>query len=168
MYKFAPKLKKTKEKIIMSVYLLLAGLSYGASGLLPFPALYQLVAVLSLTVSVLVIVRYLLRDYVYCIRENEDGEASELAVVEIMGKKQTVVCRILLQNVGRIFSREVFASEDVPRKSIAYRYVSERTSTQSFFVEILDEEKNYFIEICADERLLELIRSGRAQKISDI
>jgi len=168
MYKYVPKPKKIREKIIMSVCLLLSALSYGVSSFLPYPALYQLFTVVSLTAAVLIIVRYLLRDYVYCICEDENGDAYELVVVEIMGKKQTVVCQILLENVGSVYSRQEFAEGDVPRKSNIYRYVSELFPEDGYFVRVLDGEKNFFIQICADMRLLELIKSRKPQEMSDI
>lgn len=168
MYEFAPKLKKIREKIVMSVCLLISSLAYGVSGFLPYPALYQLFAVILLTVAVLVIVRYLLRDYVYCIREDENGEACELSIVELMGKKQTVVCRVSLEEVENILPRSVFVQSGMRRGNEIYRYVSEMFPENAFFVEILNGEKKFYVEICADRTLTELISSRKKPHLSDI
>jgi len=168
MYEFAPKLKKNRERIVMSVCLLLSALSYGVSEFLPYPALYQLFAVILLTVAILVTVRYLLRDYVYCVREDENGEADELTVVEIMGKKQTVTCRVSLRDVGRILPRSVFVQSKMQRKNTVYRYVSEMFPKDGYFVEILNQDQEFFIELCADDMLIELMQSCKKQDLSDI
>lgn len=168
MYEFAPKLKKTREKIVMSVCLLLSSIAYGVSGFLPYPALYQILTVLLLTVAVLVIVRYLLRDYVYYIREDDNGGASELTVVEWMGKKQTVVCRVSLDEVENVFPRTVFAQSGMRRGNEIYRYVSELFPENGFFVEVLSGEKQFFVEICADRTLVDLISSYKRKDLSDL
>jgi hypothetical protein len=119
-------------------------------------------------VAVLVTVRYLLRDYVYCVREDENGEADELTVIEIMGKKQTVMCRVSLRDVGRILPRSVFLQLKMQRENTVYRYVTEMFPKDGYFVEILNQDQDFFIELCADDVLIDLIQSHKKQDLSDI
>lgn len=168
LYEFEPRLKKIREKIIMSVCLLLSSLSYGVSGFLPYPALYQLLAVILLTVAVLVIVRYLLRDYVYAIHADEDGDGCELVIVEILGKKQTVVCRVSLADVEKMLPCALFLKSEGKRKGEIYRYVSEMFPEDAFFLEVSNSEKHFFVEILADQRLSQLISSCKKQDLTEI
>ena len=153
LYEFEPSLKKIREKIVMSVCLLLSSLAYGVSNFLPYPALYQLLAVILLTVAVLMIVRYLLRDYVYAIHADESGEVREFVIVEVMGKKQSVVCRVSLADVDNMLPRADFLKSERRRQMEIYRYVSEMFPENAFYLEIANEEKRFFVEVLADRTL---------------
>ncbi len=166
LYEFEPRLKKNREKIVMSVCLLLSSLAYGVSNFLPYPALYQFLAVILLTVAVLMIVRYLLRDYVYAIHADENGEASELVIVEIVGKKQTVVCRVSLADVDNMLPRAAFLKSELRRQTEIYRYVSEMFPENAFYLEISNEEKQYVVEVLADRTLENLISSRQKQDLT--
>ena len=168
LYELEPKLKKTREKIIMSVCLLLSSLCYGVSGFLLYPALYQFFAVALLSMSVLVIVRYLLRNYVYAIHGDENGVPHEFVVVEIMGKKQTVVCRISLSDVVNFIPCAVFLKSGMGRGQEIYRYVSELFPEHAYFAEVLQGEKRFFVEIYADRELSDLIKSNKRQDLAEI
>ena len=168
LYEFAPRLNKIREKIVMSVCLLLGSLAYGVSGFFSYPALYQLLAVTLLAGAVLVIVRYLLRDYVYAIHADEGGEACELVIVEILGKKQTVVCRVSLADVRSILPRVLFSKLERGRDAEVYRYVSEMFPERAFYLEIANEEKRFFVEICADRTLEELVTPCKKQDLPKI
>ena len=163
LYELEPRLKKTREKIIMSVCLLVSSLCYGVSGFLLYPALYQFFAIVLLSAAVVVIVRYLLRNYVYVIHGNEDGEARELVVVEVMSKKQTVVCRISLSDVADLIPRAVFLQSNAGHGQEIYRYVSELFPEHAYFAEILQGDRKFFVEIYADSVLADLIVSNKRQ-----
>ena len=170
MHEFAPKPKKTKEKIIMSVSLLLGAVSYGVGTLLPYPALYQLFTVLCLTAAVLITVRYLLRDYIYRVMLKEDG-ALDLTVTEIMGKKRTVVCRISAEDIKAITPLAVVSRKELYKKCKGkplYRYVSELQPQEVYLLEIFDERTPYYLEISADKTLIALLKSDEKQYLSDL
>jgi hypothetical protein len=166
LYEFMPTVKKIREKIVMSVCLLLSSLAYGVSNFLPYPVLYQLFAVILLTVAVLMIVRYLLRDYVYAIHADENGEACELVIVEVVGKKQTVVCRLPLSDVKGMLPRAAFLKSEDRRQAEIYRYVSEMLPENAFYLEISSEEKRFYVEILADRTLEGLISSRHEQDLT--
>ena len=171
MYEYAPRLKKTREKIWASVCLLMGAVAYGFGELLPYPALYQLLAVGSLAAAILITVRYLLRDYIYRIVPVEDGGRMDLTVVEVMGKRRTVVCRVSVSDIQTIKPiSEISRQKMSDRKGNAplYRYVSEFHPSNAYFLEILDDEKTYFLEICADSELISIIEACKKQYLSDI
>ena len=171
MYEYAPRLKKTREKIWVSVCLLLGAVAYGFGNLLPYPVLYQLLAVGLLAAAILITVRYLLRDYIYCVTPSKDGEDLDLTVVEVMGKKRTVVCRVSvadIQSVTRVTDRRGQKTSDSQRKTPVYRYVSELQPQNACLLLVLDNKNSYFLEICANEELISVLEGFKKQYLSDI
>ena len=170
MYEFAPKLKKIGEKLWMSVFLFFGVLSYSFGQILPYPMACQLLSVILLTGAVLITVRYLLRDYIYCVETDADGTPADLVVVEIMGKRRTVVCRVRVTEVGQILlGREIGSKKDLRRlqKKGVYRYVSQMSRKNSAFLEILNDENCTFLEIYADQQLISMLMECKKQYLSD-
>ena len=169
MYEFAPKPKRTREKLWMSVCLLFGVLSYGFGQILPYPMACQLLSIILLTAAVMITVRYLLRDYSYRLDEGE-GDLAELTVTETMGRRRTVVCRVSVADIGQI----LVGPEDVNavsrrkmKKKGLYRYLSQIRSDQSVFLEILDDGNRYFLEILADQRLISMLKQHKKQYLSN-
>ena len=165
MHEYSPKSQKSTEKLLMGFCLLLGAVSYGFGQILPYPALYQLLAVACFAATVIVTVRFLLRDYTYCVIENGDG-TWELTVTEIMGKKRAVVCRVAIAEIGRIEPLKS-ASKTDPKRAV-YRYVSEMKPKDVYLLEILDEDAPYDLVICADETLLALLKNNKKQYLSEL
>ena len=89
--------------------------------------------------------------------------ASELVVVEVMGKKQTVVCRVSLSDVVDLIPRSTFLQTGAGRGQEIYRYVSELFPEHAYFAEILQGDRKFFVEIYADSMLADLIVSNKRQ-----
>ena len=94
----APTPDKRREKHLVLLLAILGILLFALSGLpgMLLPALWQILAVASLTFAVYVLALCLLRRYVYAIepRENAPAEAPlDLTVTQICGKRRTVVAR---------------------------------------------------------------------------
>ncbi len=171
MYEYAPKPRKLREKIRMSVCLFFGVLLYGFGQILPYPMLCQFASVALLTAAVLITVRFLLRDYVYRVSIGEDGSTADLTVAEIMGKRNTVVCRVSVSEIRGITPISALSSKEIKNKcgkSPLYRYVSQWKPADAYLLEIFDEEKNYFLEISADQRLLDLLSDSEKQYLSDL
>ena len=171
MYEFAPKPRRVKEKIWMSLCFVFGAVSYGFGQILPYPVVCQLFAVSLFTAAVLIVVRYLMRDYVYCMETDSDGTATDLVIVELMGKRRTVVCRVSVMDIGRILPATEVANrkafQQMKEKGV-YRYLSRMKSENSTFLEILDDEKNYFLEIETVPQLISMVEDLKKQFLSDI
>ena len=171
MYEYIPKLNKSREKIWLGVCMIVGALAYGVGNLLPYPALYQLLSVAAFVVAVLISVRYLLRDYIYRITPKSDGEGADLTVVEVMGKRRSVVCRVSvsdIQSVTSLTERRRQKMSNSCEKIAVYRYVSEFQPQNAWLLEVLDDEKTYFLEICADSELISLLEDLKKQYLSDL
>lgn len=169
MYEFSPKPKRLREKLWMSVCLFFGVLSYSLGSFLPYPMASQLLSVVLLTVAVLITVRYLMRDYIYRLAADEEGNPRELIVTEVMGKRRTVVCRVWTADVVQIrLGKETDKNwRHSLKKQGIYRYVSQMQSENSAFLEILDDGKSYFLEIEADQQLISLLQPQKKQYLSD-
>ena len=170
MYEFAPKPKKIREKLWMSICLFFGVLSYSFGQILPYPMACQLLSVILLTAAVLITVRYLLRDYIYRVETNADGEVTCLVIVEVMGKRRTVMSRLSVEEIGQILlGREIGGKKAIRKlqKKGVYRYISQMSRDESAFLEILDDEKCDFLEIFADPQLISILKGCKKQYLSD-
>lgn len=167
MYEYAPKPRKRKEKLLVSVAAVLAAASYGCSAMgLPYPLVYQLVAVACLGTGILLAVRYLLRDYIYRIVSCHGAEAPDLVVTEVYARRRTVVCRISLGDIVSVCPLSEKPRGDRNRR--CYCYTAERTPENGYLLSVCDGDGDYEVIICADESLLSLIKQFKKQKMSDI
>ena len=170
MFEFAPKPSRIKEKLWMSLCFVFGTVSYGFGQILPYPMVCQLFAVALFTAAVLIMVRYLMRDYVYCVETDADGMDAELVIVETMGKRRTVVCRVAVTDIVGIFSATDVANlkklKPMKAKGI-YRYLSQMKSENSTFLEILDDGKSSFLEIETIPDLIAMLQESKKQFLSD-
>ena len=64
---------------------------------LPFPVLFQLLAVLLLTGAVMIITRYVMRRYTCRLEAGQNG--TNFVIIEHYGKRDTVVCRVYASQI---------------------------------------------------------------------
>ena len=169
MYEFSPKPHRIREKVWMSICLFMGVLAYGFGQILSYPILYQLFSVVMLALAVLITVRYLLRDYLYRVELSENG-SEDLTVIETVGKRRTVVCRVSVREIVNILPATEIKERQVLRawqKKGIYRYTPLMRSKSSLFLEIFDEEKTYFLEIYADSDLILLLKELKKQYLSN-
>lgn len=164
MYKYAPEPRRRKEKLLLAASLILGGASFSFSLLewISYPALYQLAAFACFTASVMLLSRYLLRDYVYCVEpRNGIPEAPlDLTVTEALGRRSTVVCRIALSDIREAVritaeNRKVLAAQIKGKR--VFVYTPEMSPLDCLLLTVEDGESVYFVKICADEALYSAI-----------
>ena len=167
MYEYAPKPRRRKEKLLVSAAAVLAAASDGCNAIgLPYPFVYQLVAVACLGTGILLAVRYLLRDYIYRVVSHHGGETPDLVVTELYARRKTVVCRISLGDVTSVCPLSEQARGDGKRRR--YCYTAERTPENGYLLSVCDGDGDYDVVICADEGLLNLIKQFKKQDLSDL
>lgn len=166
MYEYAPKPKRTREKLILVLSLLFGSLSFVFSLFewMLYPAICQLAAVAFFTVSVVMLSRYLLRDYIYRVAPRGlDGEGPlDLTVTEIYGKRRTVVCRIALSDIREAVRITDENRDELSKKRKGARsfvYTPEMSDANAVLIEAADGDSLYFVKICADEGLFSAIFS---------
>ena len=95
MIKYQP--EKDKRSSYLSLILLIGGLLIfmlsGSFKLAPF--ITQLVAIVMIVLSVQIMQRYVLSEYIYIIDDKDNGE-SLFSVIRTQGKKSTTVCCVSL------------------------------------------------------------------------
>ena len=159
MYEYFPREPKRKELLILFGLLgggfFLFGISKNPS--LPFPAILQLLSVVLFCGVVVVLTRYLLRDFSYSIEPRDGVGAPDLVVREFCGKRISVVCRISLGDVVEV--RPVCAKEarDLAKQRkgrCVYNYTCHITPKGLYLLTVRDGESLYDLRIVADERLI--------------
>ena len=166
MYEYAPKPKRRREMLILILSLLFGLLSFAFSLMewMLYRAICQLASVAFFTVSVIMLSRYLLRDYRYRVepREGMPDAPLDLTVTEVYGKRITVVCRFAISDV-----REITRITAENRKEIAsalkgarvFVYTPEMQPSNVLLIKVEDGNGIYFVKICADDALVSTISS---------
>ncbi len=170
MYEYSPKEKKTREKALFWISLLLGSFSFGISSIegIALPFLYQLFAVLFFTAAVVVAVRYLMRSYRYRLEQTDCG--IDFTVTEQYGKRITVICRISLEEI-----KEIRAASEMDKgqtrkwigQKLLYPYVASIRPKDLAYLLAQSNETQYLIKICADEGLIDAIKRHKRQYLSD-
>ena len=165
MYEYTPQSSKLREKITVAVAGILAIALYAVS-VLPgtaFAWIFQLGAVLCLTLAVLVTARFLLRRFVYRVEPSDRGSGTDFVILEVYGKRVTTVCRIAVENIRQVEpwtkeGRSRLASEKNGKRF--YRYVAELSPKDAFLIRAEESGEESFLLISADAKLSAILSSG--------
>jgi len=166
MYEYSPTLTKRKERLI-SILLLFLGLClFGFSQVegIPFPIIYQALGLFSLTATIILISRYLMRRYVYSIVPRENGPADgvpDFVVTEYYGRRISVVCRVSLADVEEILPITKETKKTVREKQkgrLFYDYTADLFSQNRYLLTITDGEHRFSARLLADEELLKWLK----------
>lgn len=141
---------------------------------MPAPFVFQLCAVVCLTVAVYLLSVYSLRMYRYAIEPNGifdvDGmEQYDLVITEIMGKRMKVVSRVGLRDIDRpavtVICRDgrradmeaaKAAKEALCRDRRVFRYENTPVSAQSCYIPLIEEKAVVVIPV--DMRMVEILK----------
>ena len=159
MYEYFPKEPKKKELLILFGLLgggfFLFGISKNPS--LPFPAILQLLSVVLFCGVVVVLTRYLLRDFSYSIEPRDNIGVPDLIVREFCGKRISVVCRISLDDIIEVRSVSAKEARDLVKQRkgrCIYNYTCHITPARLYLLTVRDGETLYDLRIVADEGLI--------------
>ena len=132
---------------------------FGASGLqdvIVMPWLFQFVSVCMLTVSILLMGRYLLRYYLYRIESVNGGV--DFTVTEITRRGGTTVCRLGLHQLRAV---KVWNAENKPpRGKKIYNYCVDARPADSRLLEFADGDDTIYIRFSPDAKMLEILENA--------
>ena len=132
---------RTNRTLLVAIWLLLSAgvVLFGASLYLPeFPAVLQLVGVGMMTVAILLVGRYQTR-YTYRVEDDpRGGEGHDLVVVEHRGRRETVVCRLGVEDVREIERQTVENRDELKKK-----YAQQHDAVHAYCVDVLPAESQY-------------------------
>ena len=137
---------------------------------IPMPHLFQAGAIICLTVTVYLLVRYSLKLYRYAVEPNgildADGvEQYDLIITEIVGKKMTVVARVALRDVDRSAVTVIRradgdtakeARETLCKDRRVFRYENTPTAPASCYIPMPAE--NTVVVIPEDEGMVRILK----------
>ncbi len=173
MYEYSQKTQRTNNVATALAAILFAAalvlLAFTAVFELPFTGIYQALIICLLTFSVLIVTRYLLKSFVYTVKESENGY--DLDVVEIRGKSAITVCRISLSNIERV---EILkTNEKEKKKKLKKKAIKESRKIFSYYPDIMPQKEclvfvtecdyPYLLKLAADETLTNILVSAQEE-----
>ncbi len=166
IYLYEPKLPKKYERLIALITALLGVALFAVSQIpaLPIPALYQFLGLVSLTASIVLVSRYLMRRYVYSIEMRTDGGEDappDFVVVEHYGRRVSTVCRVSVAEIEEILpltreNRRQAAT--LQRGRFFYDYTADLFSANRYLVSVQSGDHLFVARILADEALLRYLQ----------
>ena len=162
MYEYFPKSPKKQEKLVL-IGLMIGGFClYGISQIpdFPFPVIPQLLMVLLLSGVVIVLSRYLVRDFCYRIELCDAGGTPDFTVTEYFGKRISVVCRISLDDVVElrpITAKEARTQARAQKERRVYDYTCRINPANLYLLTARDGSELYDVRIVADEELVKYL-----------
>lgn len=166
MYEYSSKSNKKTEKTVFFGLLGLATLFYVGSIIpnMPFPAVLQLVAFALLAVAIIVVSKFMLCHYVYCVEKREDdspmGEGYDFVVVERIGKRAITVCRFdteKILSVRRVTAENKKALALEHRGKNVYRYTAEMRADNVYLLAAEQNGEPVYVYILSDTVLEKLL-----------
>lgn len=153
-----PKANKTKR---LATILFFAGLVLfvlGAVKMIPYRAVIQVASLATLTASIMLVGRFLLRAYAY--RIEDMGEGDEFFVDEITRRTRYSVCRLEMRKLVAIHPWDS-ASKELKNKK-RYSYCPDIFGGGAYLLEFFDSDyditsERIFVKITPDEKLLEIL-----------
>jgi hypothetical protein len=136
---------------------------------IPMPYLLQGGAILCLTATVYLLVRYSLKIYRYAVEPNGivDGngvEQYDLVITEIVGKRRVVVARVALRDIDRAALTVMRRGEDkqtvdeICRERKVFRYANTPAMPVSCYIPL--PEEGAVVVIPADEAMVRILKGG--------
>lgn len=175
MYEYAPKPQKTKEKLIFALSLVLAAACFGISHVpaIPYPAVYQLLTVFCLVGTVMILVRCLMRSYVYRVEPQENAAPDgipDFTVTEVYRNRRSVVCRISagdVRSIERVTRENRAALSAAQKRKRVYYYTAQLHPSDLYVLAVEEDGEEFFVQICADEGLIQELNRYAKQYLTN-
>ena len=163
-----PSTNKTKR---LATWLFICGaILFVVSGIkvIPFRFIPQIAALCSLTASIMLMGRFLLRAYSY--RIEDMGEGDELFVDEITRNMRYTVCRLELKKLVKMTKWEEYPKEERGKKR--YNYSPDAFGDCTYVLEFIDSAYDVTAErirvrLLPDEKLIELFSQAISQNTEE-
>ena len=146
--------------MLLSLFLGLSLFGFSQIKSIPFPVIYQLLGLVSLTAFIILVSRYMMRRYVYRVEPRSDGtpsEAPDFVVTEYYGRRVSVVCRVSVAAIEEILPITRENRKEIKEKQngrLFYDYTADLYSQNRYLVTVTDGEHRFCARILADEELL--------------
>ena len=156
MYLYHPKFQKKKEKLLAWFLVALGVVLYITSRYpkAPIPGVLQIIGVCALAGSILIVSMYILRSYSYEIIEGEEEGKRDFLITEHYSRRKTVVCRVGLSDVVSVVPYDQNRKKE---KNTVYTYTGILFDEKRYLLEMQANGEHFFVIICADETLLNLL-----------
>lgn len=163
MYEYQPKGDRRRtDLIICGLFLLGAMLFLGAyHPEVPYPAVWQLLAMIAFVPAIFLLARFRLTHYTYRVEETEDGKI-DFVIVETCGQRIRTVCRIgtdCIRSMTIVTKENKKQLADSCRKQTVYQYVALLFAENKYLLKIEEYGRISYLYILSDEILKEKLIS---------
>ena len=157
MYAYHPQFKKKKEKLLAWFLVALGVILYITSQYpgAPVPGMLQIIGICSLAGSILLVSMCILRSYSYEIVEGKEEGKLDFVITEHYSRRKTVVCRVGLDDIVSVIPLESEWKKE--KGNTVYTYTGVLYDEKRYLVEMRANDEHFFVIICADETLLNLL-----------
>ena len=162
-YEFIPTPQTNKTKQLATWLFIFGIILFIAGGIkvIPFHFILQLASLASLTASIMLMGRFLLRAYSY--RIEDMGEGDEFFIDEITRRTRYTVCRIELSKLVSLCKWEEYSKEERAKKR--YNYCPDAFGDGSYVLEFIDSAYDITAErirvrITPDEKLISIFNEA--------
>ncbi len=149
-----------------------AAVLFGLSGMegIPFPLIFQTVAVICAVAGVYLTSRYSLRLYRYAIEPNGITDAAgrelcDLVITEITGKKMKVVARVALRDISEVVKirrrdkkARTAVRDGLCRNKQVFAYANTPILSEECYISV--PEENAVLVIPPDERMSAILKGN--------
>ena len=155
MYTYHPKFQKKKEKLLAWFLVALGVVLYITSQYpgAPFPGLIQILGVCCLAGTILLVSMCILRSYSFELVQNEEGKI-DFIITEHYSRRKMVVCRVGIDDIVSVIPLDPNWKKG---KETLYTYTGVLFDEKRYLVEMQAHGEHFFVIICADETLLNLL-----------
>ncbi len=147
--------KNNKARNISAVLIVLSLAVFLLSNFAAYPALFQLLSLLTAVVGIQILVRYVLCRHVYIIDDRENG-TSDLIVIKKQGRREEKVCHLSLSCVTHVFLGDNKKTGDI-KIHRSYNY-AENIFPSIITLLYMDGDKTIAVKLEADEHFLDAIK----------
>lgn len=162
IYEYSPAPKKALERHLRNSFLLLGVLLFSASFIpkVPFPGIFQLLAVFSFVVMIVFQTGYLGKTYSYRVVKN--GGECDFEIEEHSARHNTIVCRVHLSEITALTPVASPETKNAQKGTGVkrFRYLGTLKSDDAYLLSAEVSGERIAVLIFADEKLRGLITAS--------
>lgn len=165
-YEYTPDNKNVAEKVLAGLALVLAAACFGVSRLdgIPYPAIFQFVAVAFLAAAFVIANKSILRSYTYTVTEPDEAGEREFLITEHYGRRNTAVCRVTLSQVTAVCAvaagEKAVIRETERAANVIYRYLTPLFPRDFLLVTLQTGDAVTLLRIPAEKGLESALKNG--------
>ena len=157
MYDYKPRRTNAKAKVAVLLCLCAAVIAFVGGGLAPkYPSVLQCIGLCLLVPVIQITARYLVLQYLYRLRQREDGDADLEIYTYRGGSRMQLVCRVGLSEITATASLTV-GNKQAPKGVRRYNYHPDLAPARGLVLSVTNGDGDCEILLAPDEYLTKIL-----------